>query len=268
MHALVFLDTRVLTYALPGSINAVRADKTLNVPVVITREEVAAVLSRMDGTAPVVAKLLYGSGLRRMAALRLRGKALDVQMTPLTVRSGQGDQDRCTTVPAILTPVLQHHLAGVKTRHQQDLAQGHGEVYLPHALARKHPNAVKAWGWQYVFPARHLAADPRFGLTWRHHVDPSVINQAITVAVRRAGLTKHISARTVAVPAPPTCRNAAPTSAPFSHCSGTTMWPPPCSTPTSCNRVAKAFRVPWTISAFDHHAFMLSRLPNGAANME
>jgi integrase len=91
---------------------------------------------------------------------------------------------------------LQNHLAGVKTLHQQDLAQGHGEVYLPHALARKYPAAAKEWGWQYMFPARDLSVDPRSGVTRRHHVDPSVINKAIKVAVRRAGLTKHISAHT------------------------------------------------------------------------
>ncbi len=196
MNALVFLYKRVLNHALPGSINAVRADKKITVPVVMTREEVAAVLSLMDGTAQVVAKLLYGSGLRIMEAVRLRVKDIDDQMKQLTVRAGQGDTDRFTTFPATLTPLLQNHLAGVKTLHQQDLAQGHGEAYLPHALARKPPNAAKEWGWQYVFPARNLSVDPRSGITRRHHVDPSVINKAIKVAVRRAGLTKHISAHT------------------------------------------------------------------------
>ena len=124
MHALVFLDTRVLTHALPGRIDAVRADKTITVPVVMTREAVAAVLSRMDGTAHVVATLLYGSGLRSMETVRLRVKDIDDQMKPLTVRAGTGDQDRVTTVPATRTPLLQNHLAGIKTRHQQDLAQG------------------------------------------------------------------------------------------------------------------------------------------------
>jgi integron integrase len=196
MNALVFLYTRVLTHALEGRITAVRADKKIHVPVVMTREEVAAVLSLLDGTAQLVAKLLYGSGLRIMEAVRLRVKDLDVQMKQLTVRAGKGDKDRFTTVPATLTPLLQNHLAGVKTRHQQDLAQGHGEVYLPHALARKSPNAAKAWGWQYVFPARDISLDPRSGVTRRHHVDPTVINKAIKVAVRRAGLTKTISAHT------------------------------------------------------------------------
>ena len=196
MNALVFLYKRVLNHAMEGSINAVRADKKINVPVVMTREEVAAVISLMDGTAQVVAKLLYGSGLRIMEAVRLRVKDIDYQMKQLTVRAGKGDKDRFTTFPATLTPLLQNHLAGVKTLHQQDLAQGHGETYLPHALARKHPNAAQEWGWQYVFPARNLSVDPRSGITRRHRVDPSVINKAIKVAVRRAGLTKQISAHT------------------------------------------------------------------------
>ena len=196
MHALVFLDTRLLTHALPGRINAGRADKTIHVPVVMTRVEVAAVISRMDGTAQVVAKLLYGSGLRIMEAVRLKVKNIDDQMKPLSVRSSPGDKDRFPTVPVTLTPLLQNHLAGVKTLHQQDLAQGHGEAYLPHALAREYPHAAKAWGWPYVLPARHLSVDPPAGITRRHHVDPSVINKANEVAVRHAGLAKTISAHT------------------------------------------------------------------------
>jgi integron integrase len=196
MNALVFLYKRVLHHAMEGRINAVRADRKINVPVVMTRVEVAAVISLLDGTAQLVVKLLYGSGLRIMEAVRIRVKDIDFQMKQLTVRSGKGDKDRFTTFPATLTPLLQNHLAGVKTLHQQDSAQGHGEVYLPHALARKAPHAAKAWGWQYVFPARNLSVDPRSGITRRHHVDPSVINRAIKVAVRRAGLTKTVSAHT------------------------------------------------------------------------
>jgi site-specific recombinase XerD len=134
MNALVFLYRRVLEHALPGSINAVRAEKKINVPMVMTREVVAAVLSLMDGTAQVVAKLLYGSGLRIMEAVRLRVKDIDYQMKQLTVRSGKGDKDRFTTFPATLTSLLQNHLSGVRTLHHQDSAQGHGEVYLPDAL--------------------------------------------------------------------------------------------------------------------------------------
>jgi integron integrase len=196
MNALVFLYKRVLGHALQGSIDAVRAAKKINVPVVMTREEVAAVLSLMDGTSQLVAKLLYGSGLRIMEAVRLRVKDVDYQMKQLTVRAGKGDKDRFTTFPTSLTPLLQSHLAGVKTLHQQDLARGYGSVYLPHALARKHPAIAQEWGWQYVFPARTLSVDPRSGLTRRHHLDPSIVNKAIKAAVRRAGLTKQISAHT------------------------------------------------------------------------
>ncbi len=196
MNALVFLYKRVLKHSLDGKINAVRAAKKINIPVVMTREEAAAVISLMSGTAQVVAKLLYGSGLRIMEAVRLRVQDIDYQMKQLTVRSGKGDKDRVTTFPTTLEPLIQNHLAGVKTLHQKDSAKGCGEVYLPHALARKYPNAAKEWGWQYIFPARNLSVDPRTGITRRHHVDPSVINKAIKAAVRRAGLTKQISAHT------------------------------------------------------------------------
>jgi integron integrase len=193
MHALVLLDTRVLNHALEGRIHVVRAAQKRHVPVVMTR---AAVISLLDGTAQLVANLLYGSGVRLLETVRLRIKDIDGPMKPLTVRSGQGDKDWCPTVPATLTPLLQNHLAGVKTWHQQESAQGHGAVSLPHALARKSPPAAKAWGWPSVFPARNLSVDPRSGITRRHHGAPSVTTKAIKVAVRRAGLTKPISAQT------------------------------------------------------------------------
>jgi integron integrase len=197
MPALVCLDTHVLNHAMAGRSNAVRADKKIHVPVVMTREAVAAVISLMDATAQLVAKLLYGSGWHIMEAVRLRVKDIDVQMKPLTVHAGKGDKERFTTVPVTLTSLLQNHLVGVKTRHQQDLTQGHGAVYLPHALARQHSNAANEWGWPYGFPARDISVDPRSDVSRRHHVDPSVINKAITVAVRRAGLATPISAHTV-----------------------------------------------------------------------
>ena len=228
MNALVFLYKRVLHHAMEGRIDAVRADKKINVPVVMTREAVAAVISLLDGTVQLVVKLLYGSGLRIMEAVRIRVKDIDVQMKPLTVRSGKGDKDRFTTVPATLTPLLQNHLAGVKTRHQQDLAQGHGEVYLPHALARKSPHAAKAWSWQYVFPARNISGRPSF---W-HHPSPSRGPQRHQQSHQGGGSPCRSDEAPsapipFAIPSPPTCSNAAPTSAPFSNCSATTILPRP-----------------------------------------
>ena len=134
--------------------------------------------------------------MRILEAVRLRVTDIEVAMKPLTVRAGKGEKARCTTFAATLIPCLQHHLARVKTLHQQDLAQGHGAVSLPHALARNERQAATAWGWQDVFPARAVAVDSRSGVTRRHHVDPSVIKQARKMAVRRAGLTKAISAHT------------------------------------------------------------------------
>ena len=145
----------------------------------MTREVDTAIISRLDGSAQLMAKLLYRSGLRTMEAVRIRVKDIDAQMKPLTVRSGKGDKDRFTTVPTTLTPLLQNHRAEVKMQHQKDSAQGHGEVYLPHTLTRKFPHTAKAWGWPYVFTARNISVDPCSGVTRRHHVDPSVINKTI-----------------------------------------------------------------------------------------
>jgi hypothetical protein len=111
-------------------------------------------------------------------------------MKQVTVRSGKGEKDRYTTLPATLIPLLQNQLQRVKAFHEQDLAQGHGAVYLPYALERKYPGAAKDWSWQYLFPAREVSTDPRSGVVRRHHVDPAVVNKAIRVAAHRAGLTQ------------------------------------------------------------------------------
>ena len=196
MYPLVFLDTRVLNHALEGHINAVRADKQINVPVVMTPEAVAAVISLRDGTTQLVATRLYESGLRIMEAVQLRGKAVDGQMTPLTVRAGKGTRTGAPLFPprsslcsSITWPASRRDLSRIRLK-------GHGEVDRPQALPRTSPPTAKAWGWPYVVPAWDISVDPRSGVTHRHHVDPSVIHKAIMVAVRRAGLTKTISAHT------------------------------------------------------------------------
>lgn len=196
MNALVFLYRKVLKKPLDKEINAVRASKKINIPVVMTREEVAQIIAFMEGAPQLVVKLLYGSGLRILEALRVRVQDIDYEFKQVTVRSGKGAKDRVTPFPLSAIPLFQNHLSRVRVIHEQDLAQGYGEVYMPYALARKYPNATKEWNWQYVFPARNLAIDPRSGKVRRHHVDPSVINKAIKVAVRKTGLTKRISAHT------------------------------------------------------------------------
>ncbi len=120
--------------ALEGEINAKRATRKLNVPVVLIREEVSKIIMLMQGTAQIVVKLLYGCGLRSIEALRLRVKDIDFEMKSVTVRSGKGAKDRVTTFPLTIIPLLQNHLDKVKFIHDQDISNGYGEVYLPYAL--------------------------------------------------------------------------------------------------------------------------------------
>jgi integrase len=117
-----------------------------------------------------------------------------MRMKQVTVRSGKGDKDRFTTLPGSIVPLLENQILKIQVLHQGDLAAGRGEVYLPYALARKYPNAARELGWQYLFPSRDLSTDPLTGVVRRHHMDPTVVNRAIKVAVRRAGLTKVVSA--------------------------------------------------------------------------
>jgi integron integrase len=165
-------------------------------PTVLTRAEAQAVLGQMAGVHQLMARLLYGSGLRLMECLRLRVKDLDFVQRQLTVRDGKGMHDRVTMLPASLVEPLRDHLDGVRALHQRDLAEGYGEVYLPFALARKHPRAGRSWGWQYVFPADQRSADPRSGAIRRHHMHEGGLQRAVQAAVRACDLTKHASCHT------------------------------------------------------------------------
>ena len=196
MNALVFLYKQVLKHPLDQTINAERAPRRVKIPVVLTREETAQIITLISGIHQLAAKLLYGSGLRIAECLRLRIQDIDFAMRAVTVRSGKGNKDRITTLPASLINPLKEHLARVKLIHTQDLKNGYGEVYLPNALARKYPHAAKDWKWQYVFPSEKLSTDPRSGKIRRHHLDPSPINKAIAKAVRKAGISKRASAHT------------------------------------------------------------------------
>ena len=196
LNALVFLYKHVLKQPLNEKINAERAARKTKIPVVLTRDETKRIIGAMTGIHQLVVKLLYGSGLRIIECLRLRVHDIDFDMKALTVRSGKGDKDRVTTFPPSLQAPLEAHLGHVKIVHEGDIANGYGEVYLPHALARKYPNAARQWQWQYVFPAHSLSTDPRTGIVRRHHLDPSPINKAIANAVRTAGVQKQVSAHT------------------------------------------------------------------------
>jgi integron integrase len=194
-NALLFVYRQILDVDL-GSIQAVRADRPVRVPTVLTPEEVRRVVAAMSGEPQLVVKLLYGSGLRLMEGLRLRVQDVDFEMKQLTVRDGKGAKDRYTVLAESVLPVLRQHLEGVKLLHEEDLKGGCGAVYLPGALDRKYLNAAREWGWQYVFPAQGLSTDPRTGIIRRHHLDEATINKAIKIAVRRVGITKRVSSHT------------------------------------------------------------------------
>jgi integron integrase len=165
--------------------------------VVLTVEEVEAVLGRMRGTSGLIAKLLYGSGLRIMECLRLRVKDIDFTRREILIRDGKGAKDRVSMLAETLAESLQRHLERVRVLHAEDLAAGFGSVYLPYALDRKYPNASKEWMWQYVFPSTRLSRDPRSGETRRHHADEKPIQRALQSALRAAGVRKPASPHTL-----------------------------------------------------------------------
>ncbi|MDQ3753365.1 MAG: integron integrase [Acidobacteriota bacterium] len=197
LNALLFLYRDVLELPLPLVEGTVRAKLPARLPVVFTRAEVKAIMEQMTGTHLLIASLLYGSGLRLMDALRLRVKDVDFASNMITVRAGKGEKDRVTMLPESLKPALAEHLRRVWQLHQQDLRLGYGEAELPYALARKYPNAGKEWGWQFVFPASRISADPRSGRKRRHHLYENGIQRTFKLARERAGIFKHGSCHTL-----------------------------------------------------------------------
>jgi len=193
LSALWFLYREVLHQDLDGPIDALRACKPKRLPAVLTKEEVHRVLGQLSGDHLLMAKLLYGSGLRLMECARLRVKDVDFAYHTVVVRDGKGMEDRVTMLPDGVIPPLQEHLQRVKQLHEQDLAKGHGSVYLPYALERKYPNANREWIWQYVFPANRLSVDPRSGIVRRHHVDESGLQKAVREAARLARIEKRVT---------------------------------------------------------------------------
>lgn len=198
LSALLFLYREVLDVDLPWLDDVVRAKKPSRLPTVLTREETAALLGRIDeGDTKLIVRLLYGSGLRLLEALRLRVKDVDLARRELLVRDGKGGKDRVTMLPAQLVEPLRVQIAWRKLLHQEDLAKGGGDVWLPAALATKYPAAPFAFGWQYVFPAASLSVDPRSGRVRRHHVDEKRIQRAVKSAAAAAGLVKPVSPHTL-----------------------------------------------------------------------
>ena len=190
--ALLFLYKQVLGVELPWLDKVQQAKTPMRLPVVLSKDEVAKILNRLDGTNQLVVSLLYGTGMRILEALRLRVKDIDFARKEILIRDGKGFKDRVTMLPISLGKPLQAHLDKVKNLHEADLAKGYGEVYLPNALAKKYPYAARDWAWQYVFPSGRLSVDPRSddAVTRRHHVQDQAIQRAVRQAVVDSGIAK------------------------------------------------------------------------------
>lgn len=188
--ALLFLYKEVLGEALPWLDDIEQAKVPKRLPVVLSKEEVQAILRQLNGTHHLIVSLLYGTGMRILESLRLRVKDIDFSRKEILIRDGKGYKDRVTMLPVSLLLPLKQHLEKVKALHDEDLAKGYGAVYMPQALGKKYPNAARDWAWQYVFPSAKLSVDPRSGETRRHHVQDQAIQRAVRQAVRDAGITK------------------------------------------------------------------------------
>ena len=196
LNAIIFLYKKVLDILVDENLEPVRAKRGPRPPVVMSRKEVSMVLAHMRGLHLLMAKLLYGGGLRLMECIRLRVRDLDFERKLVYVRAAKGGKGRTTLFPVSLHPLMKIQAEAVEKLHRQDLADGFGEVYLPNALARKYPNAAGSLGWQYLFPSKKRSTDPRSGKTRRHHVLESGLQKAVKRAVGRAGITKPVGCRT------------------------------------------------------------------------
>jgi integron integrase len=149
----------------------------------------------MHGTSWLMAALIYGTDMRLMDCVRLRVQDVDFAYRQIVVRDGKGQKDRVVPLPHSLIEPLTRHLDQIRRLHQDDLEQGLGEIYAPHALARKYPNAAQEWRWQYVFPSGRLSVDPRRQKVRRHHVHEKGLQSAVSKAARDAGITKQVTCR-------------------------------------------------------------------------
>jgi len=197
LSALLFLYRQVLRVELPWMDNIQRARQSRRLPVVLSVDEVQRLLLQLDGVHALMARLLYGGGLRLLECLRLRIKDIDFARREITVRQGKGGKDRRTVLPMEAVGPLRLQVDRVLRLHGQDLDEGFGETWLPDALSRKYPNAGREPGWQYVFPSSRLSMDRRSGRVGRHHVGEQSLQRAMKRAVRLAGIHKPASCHTL-----------------------------------------------------------------------
>lgn len=194
--ALLFLYRDVLGIPMTIGAEAIRAKRPSRLPEVMSRAEVSALLSLLEGVHRLAGLLLYGSGLRLLECVSLRVKDVDLAERSVIVRGGKGNKDRRTVLSDVAAAGLVRHMVRVRDLHKRDLAAGGGAVVLPHALIRKYPNLATEWGWQWVFPASRRYVEDDTRIVRRHHMDPSVLQRAVKECVRRSGIAKRVSCHT------------------------------------------------------------------------
>lgn len=197
LSALLFLYRRIYGVQEFELLGGERAKRSTRLPVVLTRDEVSALLERLDGVYALVGMLLYGSGLRLQECLRLRVKDVDLQTRHITVRAGKGDKDRLTVLPQSAVEPLRLQLESARRCWRDDRENDVPPVWLPGALAQKYPGAGGEWAWQWIFPASKLSLDPRTETVRRHHLAPDTVQKAVKRAVRAAGISKAASPHTL-----------------------------------------------------------------------
>lgn len=197
LSALVFFFRHVLEHGEIELGELTRSKRPKRLPVVLTRDEVRALLAEVEGMAGLIISLLYGCGMRLMECMRLRVMDLDFGYKQIIVRDGKGGKDRVVPMPERCIGSLQRQLAETRTTHEADLTKGYGEVFLPNALAKKYPSAAKEWRWQFVFPSSRLSADPRTGQIRRHHVHETGIQRMVKAATQRANINKRVTVHTL-----------------------------------------------------------------------
>jgi len=200
LSAILFLYRDVMALELPWLDGFERSKKPKRLPVVLTPLEVQALL-RESASAPepvgLIIRLLYGTGMRLMEAVRLRVKDLELTRQEIIVRDGKGGNDRVTMLPDSLLEAMRYQLSVRREWHEQDILADKAGVWLPNALAVKYPNAAKEWGWQYVFAARKYSIDPRSQAERRHHIDEKKVQRYVKKAALAAGIVKPTSPHTL-----------------------------------------------------------------------
>jgi integron integrase len=194
--ALQYVFENVLKRGFEG-IDALRANGAMQLPLVLSQEEVSRLLLEFSGTELLIARILYGSGLRLNECLRLRVKDIDFEMNQILVRDAKGMESRATILPKTVRDDLKRQIETRRGIHQRDLQRGVGTVYLPFALARKYPKAESDFCWQYVFPAKRISRDPRSVFSRRHHVSDKYFGDYFSDGVKRSQIGKPAHSHTL-----------------------------------------------------------------------